>query len=140
MTTEQVKLITNLRNAGFGYKKIAAKMGISESTVKSHCRRNGLAGKLIKSEDDRKCCQNCGTIVAQTPGRKVKKFCSDKCRNLWWNSHAELVKRRAIYVFKCPCCKKEFTAYGNNHRKYCSHECYIRDRFGEIKQEVTSEI
>ncbi|RXM53885.1 RNA polymerase subunit sigma-70, partial [Clostridium tetani] len=26
-------------------------------------------------------------------------------------------------------CGKEFSAYGNKNRKYCSHNCYIRDRF-----------
>ena len=30
----------------------------------------------------------------------------------------------------CPVCKKTFTVYGNANRKYCSHECYIEDRFG----------
>lgn len=30
----------------------------------------------------------------------------------------------------CPVCKKPFTVYGNANRKYCSHECYIEDRFG----------
>ena len=48
----------------------------------------------------------------------------------WWNSHLDLVKRKAIYHFTCPTCGREFTAYGNAHRKYCSHSCYIEDRFG----------
>ena len=26
-------------------------------------------------------------------------------------------------------CGKPFTVYGNSKRKYCSHECYIRNRF-----------
>lgn len=26
-------------------------------------------------------------------------------------------------------CGKAFVAYGNKDRKYCSHDCYIRDRF-----------
>ena len=25
---------------------------------------------------------------------------------------------------------REFTAYGNSRWKYCSHACYIKDRFG----------
>ena len=48
----------------------------------------------------------------------------------WWNSHAEQVKRKALYPFKCAACGKEFTAYGNTHRRYCSHGCYCKDRFG----------
>jgi len=66
----------------------------------------------------------------QTEGRKEKKFCSDRCRNKWWNSHLSEVKRKAMYEYTCPNCKKTFMAYGNRNRKYCSHECYINDRFG----------
>ena len=75
-------------------------------------------------------CNCCGKPVAQNPGRKEKKFCSDACRTRWWNSHLDLVKRKAIYHFTCPTCGREFTAYGNAHRKYCSHTGYIEDRFG----------
>ena len=41
-----------------------------------------------------------------------------------------MVKRKAIYEYTCPTCGSAFTAYGNRHRKYCCHECYIADRFG----------
>lgn len=68
--------------------------------------------------------------VPQTAGRKEKKFCSDRCRMKWWNSHLDQVQRKANYDFVCPVCKKPFTVYGNANRKYCSHECYIEDRFG----------
>lgn len=75
-------------------------------------------------------CPCCGVKVAQNPGRKAKRFCSDKCRNKWWNSRLDQVERKAHYEFVCAYCKKPFTAYGNAGRKYCSHECYIKDRFG----------
>lgn len=52
-----------------------------------------------------------------------KKFCSDRCRMKWWNSHLDQVQRKANYDFVCPVCKKPFTVYGNANRKYCSHEC-----------------
>jgi endogenous inhibitor of DNA gyrase (YacG/DUF329 family) len=68
--------------------------------------------------------------VAQNSGRKEKKFCSDKCRMTWWNRHLDKVKRKAVYEYICPHCGKPFTVYGNSHRKYCSHECYVADRFG----------
>ena len=32
----------------------------------------------------------------------------------------------------CKNCGVMFTVYGNKHRKYCCHECYINDRFGAI--------
>ena len=132
MTDTQKKEIGNLREAGYGYKKIAEQMGLSENTVKTYCRRHGLGGNRATkvNAENKGVCLSCGLLVEQKPGRKEKKFCSDKCRNKWWNAHLDLVKRKAVYEYECPHCKKTFTAYGNAHRKYCSHECYIADRFG----------
>lgn len=47
-----------------------------------------------------------------------------------YNSNLDKVNRKANYEFICPHCKKLFSAYGNKKRKYCSHACYIEDRFG----------
>ena len=126
MTTEEKAKIADLRCNGYGYKKIAQAIGVSVDTVKSYCRRNGLNGvRTIETV-----CPCCGKTLINVPGKKAKKFCSDRCRNKWWNSHLDQVKRKAIYEFICPNCKKPFTAYGNANRKYCCHECYIEDRFG----------
>jgi hypothetical protein len=35
-----------------------------------------------------------------------------------------------MYSFTCAGCGVEFAAYGNASRKFCSHECYIKSRFG----------
>ena len=35
------------------------------------------------------------------------------------------MKRKAVYTYTCPACGKKFTVYGNSHRKFCSHACYI---------------
>lgn len=134
MTDTQKIQIGKLRGAGLGYKKIAEQMGLSENTVKTYCRRHGLGGNMTHlqnvTQNEEHHCLCCGKPVQQTPGRKEKKFCSDSCRNKWWNSHLDKVERKANYEFVCPHCKKPFTAYGNKNRKYCSHECYIADRFG----------
>lgn len=138
MTKEQKLQIARLRRDGYGYVKIAQILGISDNTVKSYCRRNHLTGKAVKeksqvrisSDEGLQLCMSCGVSVKQIPGRKQKKFCSDKCRMKWWNSHLDKVKRKAVYEFICPTCGKRFTAYGNSHRKYCSHECYVVNRFG----------
>jgi len=74
-------------------------------------------------------CPQCGALLTQTPGRKRVKFCSDNCRTAWWNAHPEKVNRKAVYHFTCAHCGKPFTAYGNTQRKYCSHACYIADRY-----------
>ncbi len=136
MTEKQKIQIKNLRDEGYGYIKISQTLGISVNTVKSFCRRKNLTGITVREvsitplADGNHFCRNCGKEVEQSPGRKQKKFCSDKCRMQWWNSHLDRVNRKANYDFVCPHCKKAFVAYGNSGRKYCSHACYIADRFG----------
>ena len=112
--------ILEYRRQGFGYKKIASITGYSVNTVKSVCRRN--------SEASEKRCLQCGNVLIQPPHRKEKKFCSDKCRMAWWNSHPERVNRKAIYHFTCAQCGQPFDSYGNDHRKYCSRACYAEAR------------
>lgn len=127
MTDLQKEQIKAMRLQGMGYLKIGQTLGISNNTVRSFCRRNGLDGDAAKNSV---VCQQCGNPVKIIPKRKPKKFCSDACRIAWWNSHLECVKRKAVYDYICAHCGKPFTAYGNKNRKYCSHECYIADRFG----------
>ena len=133
MTDAEKERIQNMRKEGMGYSRIAKALGLSDNTVKSYCRRNNLTGVVEISQPqtaETGICRCCGKVVLQIPGRKEKKFCSDSCRTKWWNSHLDQVKRKAVYDFECTFCKKKFSAYGNPHRKYCSHRCYLADRFG----------
>ena len=124
MKDERKRQIIALRREGAGYGSIASQLGLSINTVKSFCRRHSLATPKAESV-----CEQCGRPIEQTPGRTRKRFCCDACRNKWWNSHLDLVKRKAVYTFTCPTCGKEFTVYGNRRRKFCSHACYIAYRF-----------
>ena len=128
MTNEQKEQILAYKRDGFGYKKIGQLTCLSENTIKSFCKRNKTKEKQIDVQDG--ICPYCGTPIQVSTGRKRRKFCSDKCRMKWWNEHLDRVDKKANYEFVCACCKKPFTAYGNAHRKYCCHECYIEDRFG----------
>lgn len=132
MTDTQRTDIAKYRKEGYGYKKIGRLTGISENTVKTYCKRNGLGSTAasVQVADDGTTFKCCGNPIVQMTGRKPRKFCSDRCRNRWWNAHLDLVNRKANYEFVCPTCGRPFTAYGNAHRKYCSHSCYIEDRFG----------
>ena len=137
MTQQQKEQIAALRREGYSFTAISDALGISKDTIKTHCRRYGLTAaapveKNRKVEDG--CfCRNCGTPLVQTEGRRLKLFCSDKCRTAWWNSHQNAPGRKAVYQYTCVKCGKPFTVYGNAHRKYCSHSCYIADRFGEVQ-------
>lgn len=132
MTSEQEIQVTGLREQGYGYVTIAKSTGLTKNAVVAFCRKKGLTGckaanSRVDIPSDR--CLQCGKPIEQKPGRKHIKFCSSECRTAWWNSHLEAVNRKAVYNYVCAGCGKPFTAYGNSHRKYCCHECYIRDRY-----------
>ncbi len=129
MTDEQKRNIDDLRRQGHGYSKISQMLGISDNTVRSYCRRN----RTPKGGVD--LCPQCGKPVNQVPGHKPRKFCSSVCRTAWWNSHLDQVNRKAMYQFVCANCGKEFSAYGNARRKYCSRVCYTAHRFGGGRDE-----
>lgn len=122
MTNEQKEEIMRLRMHGHGYADIGRALGISKDTVKSFCRRNGMDNK------DR--CRACGNPIVQKEKTKRRIFCCKSCREKWWTEHANMINRKAFYTFTCAGCGREFTAYGNSKRKYCSHECYVAHRFG----------
>ncbi len=87
MTDDEKNRIAKWRQAGMGYKKIAAILGLNESSVKSHCRRHDLAGKIESPSLNpifpgivQKICKNCGELFLQYPGHREKIFCCDTCR------------------------------------------------------------
>lgn len=138
MNDNQKEIIGIYRQQGLGYKAIANKLDISVNTVKTYCKRNNLNGnrsQLKKLDLTIEPCENCGKPVLQNKHRKRKRFCCDLCRTSWWNSHQDQVNRKANYELICKCCSHTFISYGNSNRKYCSHECYLKDRFGGNNEE-----
>lgn len=119
MTDMEKREIAQLRGLGVGYGKISRQLDIPLSTVKSYCLRNNVASGARKSV-----CMACGRPLGRETGRKEKKFCSDGCRIKWWNHHTYLMKANCV----CVHCGREF--HGRGGRKYCSHQCYIEERFG----------
>ena len=130
----QKEQIRNLRGEGLSYAEIARQVDASRDAVISFCRRNGLqeikkpiTAVKIAAED---VCRECGKPLVQVNGMKRRVFCSKECRVKWWKEHPEQLNQKAVYQYTCPHCGKPFSAYGNAKRKYCSHACYISDRFG----------
>ena len=113
--------INMLRGKGSTYSDIAEKLGLSENTIKSHCRRNNIGTSF-------EVCAECRMKLIHLPQKKRKRFCSDNCRMAWWAKNPEARTRKAVYDFVCNQCKKPFTAYGNNKRKYCSMGCSVAAR------------
>ena len=83
MTDRQEERIRKMKAGGYGYVRIAQELGLSENTVKSFCRRKGINNAAADTvipplEGDKGICPCCGKEVRQNPGRKAKRFCSDK--------------------------------------------------------------
>jgi len=123
--------IRRLRNQGLGYKRIASELEISIDAVKYFCRKNGLTStKDISSHVYTSHCKECSQAIMQIRETKEKKFCTSNCRQSWWNKNRHQLNRKQGVEVKCTYCCIPFMAYQNEKRKYCSHECYIKDRFG----------
>ena len=124
MTNPQTEQILMMKARGYGYKKIAKELDISENTVKSVLRRKSDASR----------CKNCGAVLYNTSGHRQKIFCSGKCRYAYWRKNAS---SKGTVKSVCLNCGAEFSDYSYRHRKYCSHSCYISNRYkGENENET----
>ena len=128
MTNEQREQIAELRRQGCGYSKIATTLSLSKNTVKSYCQRNEIKALPIK---EIQLCKYCSEAMSIEDSNKPRLFCSDKCRVLWWKAHNRKVYPKTRYRLVCQHCGTEFESVGTPHRKYCTHECYIAERFGK---------
>ena len=88
---------------------------IQKSVISSYPTDRPVGGVLF--------CPQCGKYVKQLTRHK-RRFCSDRCRMKYWNSHPDLIERMAYYTITCQNCGVEFRCYGNAHRKFCSRACY----------------
>ena len=144
MTILQISKIREMRLKGKGYRAIASAVGLSRDIVRNYCKNHGLDGyapvlsiNVKEKMDNGTACLRCGKKIEQPSTGRKRKFCSDKCRYAWWVSHKDEKKHKETAIYKATCkhCGAVFTAYGNHHRKYCCHECYVQDRF---KEETTA--
>ncbi len=122
MNKHQKDQITAMRKKGCTYANIAKDTGISINTIKSFCLRNPLTKNDVIS------CKNCGAQIFRQEHHRSRQFCSDKCRVAYWR---KLHPERTAYSLTCKNCGTSFKSKGNRQQKYCSHGCYIADRFGK---------
>ena len=124
MTKEQKTLILYYREQHMTYRQIGEKLGLSPDTVKTFCRRKRAQSERTE-ESVQAQCRNCGAPVHPLPGRRERLFCCPACRTAYWRKH-NLLGKDPRY---CAGCGALLTG-GSASRKYCSHACYIRHRFG----------
>jgi DNA-directed RNA polymerase subunit M/transcription elongation factor TFIIS len=160
MTSEQKERVLDLRRNGFSYVDISAAVGLHINTVKTFYRRNRLASDSVAAslpvnttdpepgnipahpltesqlifQDG--ICRQCGAALIQQLKTKPRFFCDAKCGSAWRYRHRSDQAGKST-VLTCARCGNRFYAYGTNHRKYCSHSCYIKDRFMEGTHRVT---
>ena len=70
--------IERMYRDGYGPTAISYELSISINTIKSYIRRHPSMKNASR-------CLYCSKVISQTKGRKVKKFCSDRCRSAYWN-------------------------------------------------------
>ena len=141
MTNEQKKQIIILYEWGSSMAEVADKLGLPIGTVKSFCRRNQITSTAeVATQPERipnsdgtvettkpdETCKRCGVQLEHTPHHRQKLFCSDECRLAWWHENRHLAKGTSER--NCSACGATFSADAS--RKYCSHSCYIKARYG----------
>ena len=138
VTYKQGKQIQALRGRNLGYRAIAAQLGISRDTVRNYCVAHQLSGVRAGTDSKPpKACLYCGAKLVQPSRGRKRKFCSDACCRKWWSENPQAIRQspEALYESTCLNCGKTFTTYGNSHRRYCCHPCYIEHRFGSCASE-----
>ena len=70
MTNQQKEQIRTMRLQGVGYIKIGKALDISDNTVRSFCRRNGLGDKSKNAV----ACKQCGKLIKNIAKQKPKKL------------------------------------------------------------------
>ena len=100
---QQNENITLLRSKNYSYRQIAAILQLPVNTVKSVCRRSGIAvaeeymdsPAATRPQEQLIQCRYCGKLVNNLWNRKNKTFCSDKCRYDFWNREKRLNKNES---------------------------------------------
>lgn len=124
----QKEAIVKLNQHGMAVAMIARLLGLEPSSVRSHLARNTNQRLVTKSVEDGRWCRWCGDPIATQATGRPESFCCSEHRRAWWTAHPEAKRRTATYTFTCIGCGTTFTAYGNKHRRYCRHECYVTHR------------
>ena len=72
--------VTRLKKAGYGFVKIANTLSISVKEIRAICKEIDEV-ELLNGK-----CKNCNSKITSLKGKKIKQFCSDRCRWDYWNN------------------------------------------------------
>lgn len=116
MTEYEKSQIKTLRGQGLGCSVIATNLGLNREAVKTFLRRNPPD-----------ICPICGKSLIMTPHKRSKRFCSSKCRMIWWRLHPEQMSHRKLYPHICRQCNIPFET-SKASSKFCSRKCAAEAR------------
>ena len=119
--------IINLHCQGVRYVDISRQLKIPVSTIKSfvYSHQADVEAGMANIPT----CPNCGAPVPKMHF-KPRRFCSDRCRVLYWKEHQDELKHTTMVPITCTNCHGTFMDYAGRNRRYCSHSCYIQARYG----------
>ena len=101
-------------------KKIIAKQTVWITMQRNVCKPR--KAKHMEEDCANSVCRHCGKPnEKQITGRR-RIYCSEEYRRAWSKNHLPLDKHECIF------CGEKFES-SSKMQKFCSHDCYIRDRF-----------
>lgn len=138
--------VRHLRLNGLECCEISEQTGIPVGQVIVYCLQLGLPTSGIcrlgfseeeeewlryrKREPTSMRCPVCDRVMEQSQRGRRKKFCSNTCRDKWWNRE----KRRdeSGEEITCENCGKKFPVAkaAQQKRRFCCRECYFEYRYG----------
>ena len=125
MTELEKEKLFKLRVQGCDWEFISKELSVPENTLKSYCYRNGLTDNDLAEINE--CCY-CHKAVSQKAKGNKRLFCSEKCRSAWRRVHHKL--KEPVYHHICVGCGAAFDTVGNKSQRYCSMDCYRKNRCG----------
>lgn len=128
LTSQDMERITMMRRAGVAYARIAKHLDLNANSVKTYCLRNAItvdANAEQVADPLGVWCLKCCTRIGL---RRGSKFCSEQCRRAWWRTHRTV----RVEELTCTGCGRQVAVpcTSGRSRKYCSHPCFIKHRFG----------
>ncbi len=130
MSEQEKQYIVKQRTLGKSFVQIGRELGRGESSVRYAFRH--IMDKELKVDEiipavvlgagthTTPKCKYCGRSFEKPALGGKQMFCSARCRNAWGNEQ----KRRIPYGRVCEQCGREFTAFGNPHKRFCSRKCF----------------
>lgn len=134
MSEQEKQYIVKQRAMGKSFVQIGRELGRGESSVRYVF--NHIMDEETKADEviptaflgtgtsGTPKCRYCGREFMRPAMGGKQLFCSARCRNAWGNEQ----KRRTPYSRVCEQCGREFTAFGNPHKRFCSRKCFADSR------------